>query len=276
MIRDTFNYGFNKAKKLIPHGGRRRKTALWMEQFEAVHDFSDFTGAGGRQYVICSTPRSGSHYLGHLLYSTGKFGYPLEYFNPVNIPFWQDRAGKKNHIDYILRKRTSPNGCFGIKLHWSQLELFCRFLDQKSGLDLSDFSFVFLTREDKLSQAVSAARAQQSGAYISDVEERGKLKYNRKLIQKKLSRTINDEASWRYFFALNDIGFLDLKFEDVCRSPDEAVMKIAKHVGIADSDIHVNQAYLKKPQSDNLNSEWKRRFIEESSLYRSTGKGWLG
>jgi LPS sulfotransferase NodH len=54
-------------------------------QFGAAYDFPDFSGAF-RNYLIASTPRCGSHYLGHLLRATGRLGSPLEFFPEAESP----------------------------------------------------------------------------------------------------------------------------------------------------------------------------------------------
>jgi LPS sulfotransferase NodH len=91
------------------------------DQFGAAYDLAPYDGWPAT-YLIASTPRSGSHYLGHLLFETGLFGSPLEYLHPAHLATWQDRLGTRDvasTLRALFRRRTSASGWFGIKAHWS-------------------------------------------------------------------------------------------------------------------------------------------------------------
>jgi trehalose 2-sulfotransferase len=105
-------------------------------------------------YVVCSTQRSGSTYLCHLLASTGVAGNPQEYFEaraetgspphpgyflaglprtgagirddqrPTDAPDYSDlRAvdGWEAHLERTFELGTTDNGVFATKLMWNQL-----------------------------------------------------------------------------------------------------------------------------------------------------------
>ncbi len=107
-----------------------------------------------RSYLICSTQRSGSTYLCHLLAGTGAAGNPQEYFEaraetglpphpayflaglprtgagirddlrPTDAPSYSDLRtvdGWEAHLERTFRTGTTPNGVFGTKLMWNQL-----------------------------------------------------------------------------------------------------------------------------------------------------------
>ena len=98
------------------------------DQFGPAYDFRRFEGSA-RTYLIASTPRSGSHYLGRLLFDTGALGAPLEYFHPNHMQTWRQKLGAKTSEELfhgLLALRTSPSGWFGIKAHWPQFEAIRR------------------------------------------------------------------------------------------------------------------------------------------------------
>ena len=92
------------------------------DQFGSTYDFPRFT-APADAYIICSTGRSGSHYLGHLFFSTGMMGSPLEYFHLGHLKTWRDILKTETDVETIrgiVARRTSPSGWFGVKTHPSQ------------------------------------------------------------------------------------------------------------------------------------------------------------
>jgi trehalose 2-sulfotransferase len=107
-----------------------------------------------RAYIVCSTQRSGSTYLCHLLASTGVAGNPLEYFEaraetgspphpgyflaglprtgagirddqrPTDAPDYSDLRsvdGWEAHLERTFELGTTDNGVFATKLMWNQL-----------------------------------------------------------------------------------------------------------------------------------------------------------
>jgi LPS sulfotransferase NodH len=74
-------------------------------------------------YMICSLPRTGSSLLCELLAGTLLAGLPAEYFRPDRIAMLRRRWRVESFDDYLgalLGRKTSPNGVFGIKVHWGQ------------------------------------------------------------------------------------------------------------------------------------------------------------
>ena len=74
-------------------------------------------------YMICSLPRSGSSLLCEALANTLHAGMPAEYFNPGIIARMERRWNVGSFDDYLrklLARKTSPNGVFGLKVHWGQ------------------------------------------------------------------------------------------------------------------------------------------------------------
>jgi LPS sulfotransferase NodH len=75
-----------------------------------------------RGYMLCSLPRTGSSLLANALID-GSAGRPREYFSPIlqNGPMMREILGDANIIDgldKILEAGTSPNGVFGVRVHW--------------------------------------------------------------------------------------------------------------------------------------------------------------
>ncbi len=140
---------------------------LYEEQFSGSHDFPR-QERPDKTLIIASTPRCGSHMLGHTLHETGAFGFPLEYANPANLREWKRRIEMESTEEVIrelTQRRTSPNGVFGIKLHYTHINVLGGF-DGVQAL-FPEAYYVLLSRKDVLKQAVSLAIAKQTGVWIA-------------------------------------------------------------------------------------------------------------
>lgn len=235
---------------------------LWPLQFEAEKDFPPTSLL--KCFAICTTPRCGSHFLGHQLHSVGVFGYPLEYLNPGNWPVWQRRAQvaeANTTLDFIKSVRTGPNGVFATKLHHEHLAAFIANESNPLG-----YQFVHLQRRDVVRQAVSFARAQMTGAWISDMPAHAPAKYNYELISAKLTDITNGNAAWNAFFASLGIEPLRVWYEDVVSDCDVAIQSIAEHLGIAlPAESSTEYGFQPQIQRDTSDGEdWCDRFKADS------------
>ena len=67
--------------------------------------------------------------VGHAMTRTGLLGVPFEYLNPVNLSEWQKRLGvlgPEATLREIRKRRTSGNGVFGLKAHFSHCDILGR------------------------------------------------------------------------------------------------------------------------------------------------------
>jgi LPS sulfotransferase NodH len=236
----------------------------WTEQFDPALDFPLSRDVSIR-YVICSTPRSGSHFLGQLLYATGRMGSPLEYFNRRNIVRWEERAGTAGAgadlVRFIAGIRTSPNGCFGIKAHYPHLRMLTRHIPIAEFV--SAFAHIHIVRRDLLAQAISFARAEQTGDWISRGPASGcSAVYDSDLIRHCLAEIGRQNASWNYLFHAFGIRPLVVEYESLVADPPECVRRVAGFIGVdlpADTPI----ACRTSRQRDDESESWRDRFIDE-------------
>ena len=131
-------------------------------------------------YLLCATPRTGSTLLCSLLASTEALGRPESYFRePVDdwarrldVPITDGRV--HSYGDFVQAVRTaatSTNGVFGARVMWASLEGIADGLRDRPGradrevleAALGPLEYVFLRRENVVDQAVSWARAEQTG-----------------------------------------------------------------------------------------------------------------
>ncbi|QQL45622.1 Stf0 family sulfotransferase [Sulfuriroseicoccus oceanibius] len=239
--------------------------ALYKDQFNGRYDFPVYEGAARKFVVIASTGRSGSHMLGHVMHETGAFGAPFEYFNLENLLEWKRIFGARSTDDVIHRlmaKRTSENGVFSMKLHYSHLLRFGgidAFMERFPGA-----RFIMLERQDVLRQAVSTVIARQTGVWIAGQEGSGqKPVYDAAAIDKALGEIILDTASWRYDLSTRGLRKAELRFEDFCGDVPGGIQGIADFCEVNLPTLPETPVTTK--QSGAINAEWAERFIRENA-----------
>lgn len=129
----------------------------YSEQFSTRMDWPERDWAD-RFILIASTPRCGSHYLGHMLGQTGLCGVPLEYLNTSSAKQWMIRFGSyrmETLFPNFVKHRTSPNGTFVLKAHYTgQFAPYKSILHELTrgvGID----KVIWISRRDQLAQAIS-------------------------------------------------------------------------------------------------------------------------
>lgn len=208
--------------------------------------------------------------LGHALYKTNCFGFPLEYANPANLTEWKKRLAKKNLAEVLTelqRRRTSPNGVFSIKIQYSQIKQFGDF--QNLVALLPNAYFLLLSREDVLRQAVSLSKAKQTGKWISGQKPvKNNPTYNFKDIDKYLRQFILDNSSWKYFLAANGCNYIEMRFEQVLNNLTQSIKKIASFVDIEIQTEQIPEKQVTKKQSDVINANWTNKFVSDFNYSR--------
>ncbi|NMH60514.1 Stf0 family sulfotransferase [Alteromonas ponticola] len=234
------------------------------EQFQEKYHYPVETKVQ-KTLIIASTVRSGSHMLGHALHETGAFGFPLEYVNDKNLQRWKQIFNTRTLGDtlaQIQKHRTSPNGVFGIKIHYSHLHQFGGF-DQLKHYFVNP-SFVWLTREDMIAQAVSLSIAKQTGAWISQQHiENESVTYDAKQIDEGLRRVIFENASWQYALNASGSRFMHLNFTDVKLNTASVVRSIADFMQVEVDVANVPEKPVTKKQGKRINQQWIEQFQQQ-------------
>ena len=239
---------------------------LWHRQFDESHDCP--TNPIKLKLAFCTTPRCGSHFLGHKLHRLGTFGYPLEYLNPGNLHVWEKRAGTTPPFDFVKSVRTGPNGVFAVKLHHEHLSTFL----QKESAPL-EYKFIHLRRRSLTKQAISFSRAQQTGAWISDMQEMAPAKYDWAQIAEKMDAISRGNADWQSFLSSVGIQPLELFYEDIVEDIPSAIAQIANYLEIQIPNAPTEEATFEpRRQKKSVQDEWLSRFHEDSRIALAQGQ----
>lgn len=234
--------------------------ALYLKQFENEYDFPKCRPS--KFLVLATTPRSGSHLLARHMFNTGCLGYPLEYLHKSNFKQWSSIVGESDMslvLEKIAERRTSPNGVFSVKTHYTHLQALGS-IGRLNEL-LPGAYFVYLRRRCCLSQAISLYVAKKTGIWIADkhVESDINLDYSYVEIKKCLRVILLQNAGWQYLFTASGQSYTEVVFEDMLDDPSYVLSKICDYVGV-DLKQGGKLADLTKKQSGKTTEEWIERF----------------
>jgi trehalose 2-sulfotransferase len=218
-------------------------------------------------YMICSVPRSGSSLLCEMLANTLHAGMPAEYFRPDRIETFERRWGVEGFDEYrraLLERKTSPNGVFGLKVHWAQYATTVEDRDPTSLFP--NLRFVYIRRADRVRQAISWVRAFQTGSWSTLVgpETPPEAVFDRDDIERKIARLRRDEEGWEDLFRRHGISPYRMTYEDLAESPEGAAHRVLSLLGVELPAGFDFDPPLMERQSDELSEKWAARYLAES------------
>ncbi|CAN5816774.1 Stf0 family sulphotransferase [soil metagenome] len=238
-------------------------------------------------YLICATPRSGTTLLCDLLTQTGQAGAPQSYYRRQDMggraKGWglaQDAsvAFDRAYLDAVLRAGAGETDVFGLRLMWGTVGELCERLDRlfpevKTTADLlaqafGAVTYVHVSRQDKVAQAISLLRAEQSGLWhlAADGTERqrsgpaGVIGYDERRLVALVDELERDDAAWAGFFADAGVTPVSVRYEDLAVRPEAVVGEILQGLGCAStSPVAPRTARM----ADEISQAWRARFREE-------------
>lgn len=206
-------------------------------------------------------------------------GRPESYFREPDQHAWAERFGvpvaDDGSFDYraftagALRAGTTANGVFAARVMWGTINLLIDGLDparrRRPDLDVIAGAFgslqlVHLRRDDVVGQAVSWARAEQTG-YWHHGDPTGSAEPRFDLHQiNALVNTIDDHnAAWNSWFTAQDAHPLVVTYEDLVADPGHAVHRILRSVGET-LPAGWRPASSHRRQADDVSADWVRRY----------------
>lgn len=235
-------------------------------------DFPDYDGER-LTYIICSTPRCGSTLLGNLLVQSEDFGVPHEYMNFTDMGavlakrFGVDRSDPycfRSYFDAVKRKRTSPNGVFGIK---TQINMLVPLLEPPLlPVIFPNPKFIQILRRDRIAQSVSFAIASQTQKWNSMHDAQKEPVYDEMQIDKCLKNILTQESRWMRFFQIHAIDQHILYYEDLVADSPAVCRGLAAYLGVdTDFGFDIAGADFKKVGT-RINTDWEERYRADKSV----------
>lgn len=239
-------------------------------------------------YLICATPRSGTTLLCDLLEATGQAGRPQSYYRrqdmetrardfdlrPADFP--DPAAFDRAYLSAVLAAGAAGTGIFGLRLMWGTvgelLERLARLYPGATEAAMLTQAFgplvhIHLSRGDKVAQAISLLKAEQSGLWHvgADGADRqrvgpgGPVAYDEGRIAGLVAELECDDAAWTAFFARHGIEPVRVAYEDLAASPGTEVRKILVALG-RPPELADNLIARTSRMADAETERWARRF----------------
>jgi len=239
-----------------------------------------------RCYVVCAVPRSGSNLLTDGLHATRQAGRPKQFFLEKFEADYGAKHGLDPAKDYagyvrgIISAKTTSNEVFGFKLMSWYLDNFLTrvratraFGDAETG-DLKllqnafpRLKFVHVFRRNKLRQALSTARALQTGLWKV---QKGKTiqrepQFDAELIEQCLKEGQRQEKAWECFFQRIGVNPFRVEYEKLCQDYEGTIRAVLDFLRISLPRRTRIGPPVTVRQADDISRAWEERFVAERS-----------
>ncbi|MEM7222398.1 MAG: Stf0 family sulfotransferase [Pseudomonadota bacterium] len=245
-----------------------------------------------QSYIVCATPRSGSTLLCDLLTDTGMAGVPNSFFRRESFAEWAEYFGVSvvawddehvfdhAYLAAAIREGIGETQMFGMRLMWESLGDLSKRLDTfypRLASDHARFQAAFgppvylhLSRQDKVAQAVSHLKAEQSGLWhvAADGSERERLKvghapaYDAEDLAELVAEAEQHDAAWVDWFAREGIAPVSITYEGLSSDPQATLARVLSALGL-DPTIAEKAQPRTARLADRESREWAARFRTE-------------
>ena len=252
---------------------------------------SDGRSTPAPAYVICTSPRSGSTLLCRLLAATGVAGAPNSHFHRPSLAAWREDYAlnieglpediqRRRLFKAAIAKGKGHTPVFGLRL---QRQSFAFFLEQLRLLypdvpsDKARFDaafgptrFIYLTRPNKVAQAISYLKAEQTGLWhkapdgtvIERLAPPAPAQYDPARIADLCSEFDAFESQWRDWFPSQGITPLALTYDDLAQNPQNQLARVLGFLGLDPATADTIPTPVAK-LADATSAEWEKRFRSE-------------
>src|SRR5215475_3969379 len=247
-----------------------------------------------RCYVVCTIPRSGSNLLTDGLRDTRRAGMPKQFFLPKGESRYAAELGIDSVADYaayvrgIVDTKVTRNEVFGFKLMSWYLQDFVNRLREAHGFGNSTTTdlemlcnafprlrFVRIVRRHKLRQALSTARALQTGLWKVQ-EGKSTLRepeFDPDLIEQSLHEAERQEKIWDDFFQKIGVKPFEVEYENLCRDYEATIRAVLNFLKIKlPASARVGPPATTR-QADEISRIWEERFLAERPSVYSPASG---
>jgi trehalose 2-sulfotransferase len=230
---------------------------------------------------VCGIQRAGTWLLAHLLRSTGVAGRAEEFFDPEGMQRFRADWRVTTDAEYVERVKeagTTPNGVFAAKLLWNAREQLLfrvrRVMRDYESPDLVAIAsvfpsprFVWIRRDDHVAQAVSWAKAAQTGQYAAHQAATSEPVFDSEQIDGLLHLIRLETGVWRRWFAAEGIEPFEITYEELSADQPAGTARVLDFLGL-ETPLGTRIAAPSEltRQSDAVNADWIAR-------YRALGPG---
>jgi LPS sulfotransferase NodH len=179
------------------------------------------------------------------------------------------------YLSHVFKEGTTPNGVFGAKIMWGYLDDFVGNLREIAAYrDLPvpellatvfpDLHYIYVTRRDKVRQAVSLWKAIQNSTWSQEEpftpQTTHKLVFHFEAIDHLLQRIVAHEEAWQRYFTENNIQPFHVIYEELVASYEQIRFDILHYLHIDIPDRIIFKERHMRRQADALSEEWVQRY----------------
>lgn len=191
-------------------------------------------------------------------------------------PITQSPATYAKYLGKVLHEGTTPNGIFGAKVMWGYFDDFISNLRDIPAYQetpvpellvevFPDLRYIWVTRLNKVRQAVSLWKAIQTSTWREDEQQsheshhkppKRELHFHFEAIDHLVQQIELHELAWQHFFHRAAIKPFTVIYEDLAVNYESTALRILQFLDI---DIPENLAFAKRSmrrQADALSEEW--------------------
>lgn len=192
-------------------------------------------------------------------------------------------ASYEAFLDWVRAEGTTPNGVFGGKVMWGYFNGFVdrlrrvvrnAVIETPDVLDrvFPDLHYVWVTREDKVGQAISLWKAIQTWTWRRDDGNGSlpghELRYSFDAIDHLAKQLVHDEVEWHRYFDRAGVRPHTVVYEQFVERYEQTAIDILGHLGVACPAGHTFGERRMRRQADQLSAEWSRRYWAEAQRRR--------
>lgn len=243
-------------------------------------------------YVLCTAPRSGSTLLCKLLAATGIAGSPGSHFHEPSLAEWLadldlpeiPGGSERDTVAAVFRaaieRGRGGTPVFGVRLQRHSFAFFTEklaLLHPEPAGDVARMQaafgrtlFIHLTRADKVAQAVSLVRAEQTGLWHraadgSELERTApprEPEYDFKALRAAYEQLTGYEHAWAAWFASEGLAPLRLTYDALSADPAGTLATVLEALGLAREAANGVAPGVAK-LADATSRDWIERFRDE-------------
>ena len=196
---------------------------------------------------------------------------------PTRAQLW----GTQDYTSYLARaleEGTTPNGVFGAKVMWGYLDDFLAQLHELPAFKLDaptllgqtfpELRYIYMTRRDKLRQAISLWRAIQTWTWRADAHEPhdapslhpNTLLFHAEAVDYLLQQLEAHDAAWRAFFKEYAIEPFTVVYEEFVPAYEETARALLRYLAVPHTEDLALAPRRMKQQSNHLTEDWVQQW----------------
>src|SRR6266516_2907810 len=189
-----------------------------------------------------------------------------------------ERTNYAHYLARVLEGGTTSNGVFGSKMMWGYFGDFIsnmRDIPEYREMPVPDLlstifpnlHYIWVTRQDKVRQAVSLWKAIQTSTWrmdesplAKDHSPPGELIFHFEAIDHLVQRIVADEVAWRQYFDACKVQPFTVVYEDLTVAYEATALNILRYLHISIPENLKFAERRMKRQADALSEEWVQRY----------------